>query len=50
MNTHKQEFSILGAPTRSITLYPASASVVRDITGVVVKVRRPLESRILPSV
>ncbi|KAF8544402.1 hypothetical protein BDD12DRAFT_801322 [Trichophaea hybrida] len=34
---HKQSFTILDRPTRSVTLYPASAAIVRDITDIVVK-------------
>ncbi|KAF8244435.1 hypothetical protein K440DRAFT_663469 [Wilcoxina mikolae CBS 423.85] len=34
---HKQSFTILDRPTRSVVLYPASAAIVRDITDIVVK-------------
>lgn len=33
-----QKLSIRDLPTRSITLYPGSASVVRDIPNIIVKV------------
>lgn len=38
-NVYKQEFSIRNLSTRSVTLYPARAHVIRDIDEIVLKVR-----------
>lgn len=35
---HKQSFSIDDLATRSVTIYPTRAAVVRDIESVVIKV------------
>lgn len=35
---HKQSFSIDDLATRSVTIYPTRAAVVRDIENVVIKV------------
>ena len=37
-NIYKQEFAIRSLPTRSVTLYPARAHVIRDIDEIVLKV------------
>ena len=37
-NIHKQEFSVRNLSTRSVTLYPARAHVIRDINEIVLKV------------
>jgi hypothetical protein len=37
-NIHKQEFHIRNLSTRSVTLYPSRAQVVRDIENVILKV------------
>ena len=37
-NINKQEFHVRDLPTRSVTLYPASAHIVRDISDIVLKV------------
>jgi len=41
---HRQKLSILNGKTRSVTVYPSSAAIVRDIPGVVVKVSSLLEN------
>ncbi len=37
-NVYKQEFSIRNLSTRSVTLYPARAHVIRDVNEIVLKV------------
>lgn len=34
---HRQEFAVRDLPTKSVTLYPARAQVVRDIDGIILK-------------
>lgn len=36
--THTQEYRVRDLPTRSITLFPTRAQVVRDIRNVILKV------------
>jgi hypothetical protein len=35
---HKQEFHVRNLPTRSVTLFPSRAQIVRDIKDVTLKV------------
>ena len=37
-NIHKQDFAIRKLSTRSVTLYPAGAQVIRDINDITLKV------------
>jgi len=37
-NTHKQEFRIRDLPTKSVTLFPTRAQIVREIKDVALKV------------
>jgi len=37
-DVHKQEFVLRNLQTRSVTLYPTKAQVVRDINGITLKV------------
>ena len=37
---HKQEFHVRNLPTRSVTLFPTRAQIVRDIKDVTLKVCR----------
>ena len=39
---HKHEFVIRNLQTRSVTLYPATAQIVRDIKDIALKVCCPL--------
>jgi hypothetical protein len=39
---HKQEFHVRGLPTRSVTLFPTRAQVVREIKDVNLKVGHPV--------
>lgn len=48
-NVNKQEFHIRDLLTRSVTFYPASAHVVRDISDIVLKVTDVLSSELLKS-
>lgn len=40
-NTHKCEYRIRDLPTKSVTLFPTRAQVVREIKDVVLKVSSP---------
>lgn len=42
---HKQSFSIDDLATRSVTIYPTRAAVVRDIENVVIKVSQLAATR-----
>ena len=46
-NISKQEFSIRNLSTRSVTLYPQRAHVVRDINDITLKVSYPSHDRLL---
>lgn len=37
-DTHKQEFKLRNLSTRSVTFYPASAQVIRDLRDITLKV------------
>jgi hypothetical protein len=37
--THKQEYRIRDLPTKSVTLFPTRAQIVREIKDVALKVR-----------
>ena len=41
-DVHKQEFHIRSLPTRSVTLFPTRAQVVREIKDVTLKVSSSL--------
>ena len=36
---NKHEFLVRNLPTRSVTLYPTKAQIIRDIAGISLKVR-----------
>jgi hypothetical protein len=42
---HRQKFNVDQWPTSKVTLYPTRASVVRQIEGVKLKVRKPIYYR-----
>lgn len=46
---HKQSFSINNAPTRSVTIYPTRAAVVRVVENVYIQVSSPPSSSSSPS-
>ena len=37
-DTHEQEFTLRNLPTRSVTLYPTRAQVIRDLRDISLKV------------